>query len=522
MLTFHQADAGQLPSRTLQPFVLAALLMTVVLHSLAAAARLPVEFVLSVLEAVLYGAFVFSNVARPNTLTTAQAEVLGTIPRTMDTVMDTLKLKPNIIRYACCPKCYSTYAPNPSKTKDKYPSICTFRETDKPECGEKLVEKVEHVPTHKTGQVQTTYEPLLIFPFLQIASWLGDILQRPGLKATMTQAWSRTRPRDTPWLDIFDAEALRGFLGPDGKTLFSEQPDGSLHLVFSLFVDWFNPYGNKKAGKSHSIGAIYLVCMNLPQHLRYRPENIYLVGIIPGPKEPELHQINNLLRPLVEELLILWNRGMYFSGATAGEAGLLVRAALIPLVCDIPALRKTGGFAGHMSSHFCSFCELPKDDINDLDRASWPRRTWEQHLHQANQWHDAKTESERVALFKKHGLRWSELLRLPYWDPTRFAVVDAMHNLFLGELRHHCRDVWGLDVKDKGGDGPKMDPHTPQQQYIQIQRVHSALLKRSKTALRKIRKGYLTAVAELNEVVPSSDLFTKEAYITALITWVST
>ena len=50
---------------------------------------------------------------------------------------------------------------------------------------------------------------------------------------------------------------------------------------------------------------IYLALLNLPQNIRYKRENIILVGIIPGPAEPSIH-INTYLAPLVNELLDLW------------------------------------------------------------------------------------------------------------------------------------------------------------------------------------------------------------------------
>lgn len=117
---------------------------------------------------------------------------------------------------------------------------------------------------------------------------------------------------------------------------------------------------------------------------------------------------------------------------------------------------------------------------------------------------------------------------MPYWDPTRYAVVDAMHNLFLGELRHHCREVWGIDVKDKPTS--KATPHTPAEQAEWLSFLTDALRKGvlpsgslAKGALSSVlqpRKGYLAAMAQLNNIVPESKP-TKHAYGTALLAWVS-
>ena len=80
--------------------------------------------------------------------------------------------------------------------------------------------------------------------------------------------------------------------------------------------------------------------LNLPRHERFLQENVLLVGVIPGPKEPPLH-INSFLKPLVDELKQLW---------TGVRLVILVRGALLCVGCDIPAARKVGGFLGHRAT----------------------------------------------------------------------------------------------------------------------------------------------------------------------------
>ncbi len=116
------------------------------------------------------------------------------------------------------------------------------------------------------------------------------------------------------------------------------------------------------------------------------------------------------------------------------------------------------GFAGFSSKNFCSFCRQKKDDIDDIDTFSWQTRTLDEHRKQAEAWRDAVSEEARQALFDTHGIRYSEFLRLPYWDPTKYTVIDPMHAILLGNLRHHCRDIWGMDSESPDGDGTVRSP----------------------------------------------------------------
>jgi hypothetical protein len=46
--------------------------------------------------------------------------------------------------------------------------------------------------------------------------------------------------------------------------------------------------------------------------------------------------------------------------------------------------------------------------------------------------HSLETDEERDDFFKKHGARWTELARLPYFDLVCCMIIDPTHNLFLG------------------------------------------------------------------------------------------
>lgn len=76
---------------------------------------------------------------------------------------------------------------------------------------------------------------------------------------------------------------------------------GDLSLL-TLNVDWFKPFQNA----SYSCGALYLAIANLPRSERFKPENIVLVGVMPGPTEPKTAEMNHYLKSLVDELLELY------------------------------------------------------------------------------------------------------------------------------------------------------------------------------------------------------------------------
>ena len=163
------------------------------------------------------------------------------------------------------------------------------------------------------------------------------------------------------------------------------------------------------------------------------------LGIIPGPHEPPIH-INNFLRPLVDDLLELWKGVPLTSGGSQ-----CVRAALLSVASDLPAIRKITQFLGHKADLGCTRCKFRAEREAGTvgasgsmsyytPKASEPRNHQQVCL-QGNEYRSATTKSAAAEIAQRNGVRYSELVRLPYFDIVRMATVDPMHTFLLGMVK---------------------------------------------------------------------------------------
>lgn len=350
---------------------------------------------------------------------------------------DTLAKAHNITRlnrddfcqYACCPKCFTVY-----ETVDCFevigtqmsPKVCSaakFPRHPRPSmrgvCGANLLKSIQ------IGQKQM-YKPIKVYCYKSIASSISAILSRPG----MLQACESWRNRDIfPGLyaDIYDGRVWQQF----HSTGFFSQPY-SYGLL--LNIDWFEPFEHSV----YAVGVVFMSLLNLPRHIRYNQENVILCGLIPGPKEPSL-TVNSFLEPLIEDLLLLW-RG---KEVDLPSGTICIRAALICISCDSPAMRKVGGFVSHNARKGCYKCTKlfptasfgEKPDYSGFDRNNWISRNHSDFVEVAMKHKHAKTAKERQDIERSHGVRYTVLLTLPYYNAITFCMIDPMHNLLLGSAK---------------------------------------------------------------------------------------
>ena len=354
--------------------------------------------------------------------------------------------KDEFTEYIVCPKCDCVYSPEFCKMAGKFVAqTCRFKaypnhpiKSRQKECGMQLMKKVR-------GKSGFTFKPKKIFPYQSLGKAMQRLFQRPGF-VQCCELW-RTRQKFQHFgymCDIHD-----GLIWKDFEDFLS----APFNYLLILNIDWFSPF---KHG-CYSVGAIYLTIQNLPSAIRNRPENIVLVGIVPGPNEPHL-TLNSYLAPLKDELLSAWNNGMEITvNTTNGEkASYTVRLALTCVACDIPATRKVCGFLSHRATLACNKCMKCFPHVLEsngsfwtncagFDRENFPKRTNADHRQRSQEilrkFQEKGTKTALHDAVSSQGVRYTVLLELPYFDPIRFPVIDPMHNLFLGTGKH-MMEVW--------------------------------------------------------------------------------
>ena len=349
----------------------------------------------------------------------------------------------NFRTYVVCPKCHALYNLEDCIIRNHggllesakcifvhYPNHPHVSRREK--CNTLLIKQVKHGSSYKLV-------PRKVYTYNGLKASLTKLFRRSGFSYNC-EKWRNRKKTQGVYTDLYDGLVWETFQSVNG-TPFLQVPN---NLGLILNIDWFNPFKHVE----YSVGVLYLVVANLPRSERYKIDNVIIVGVLPGPKEPRKH-MNSYLKPLVDELLELWT-GTYF---TAPGVFVPVRCALLCISCDLPATRKVCGFISFSSLHGCSKCMKKftcdafgsKSDYSGYDRETWKVRTKDEHLQQVSKLNDARTATDQQQNEKKYGVRYSELLRLPYFDIVEYHVIDPMHNLLLGTGKY-LMTMW----KDSG------------------------------------------------------------------------
>ena len=181
-------------------------------------------------------------------------------------------------------------------------------------------------------------------------------------------------------------------------------------------------------GASAACGLILMVCLNLPPHLRYKPEYMYFAGIIPDPKQPMETELNHYFRPLVNDIEQSWKFGVRYTATASFPEGCIRLSAIAMVVTDLLAAQHSSQLAGHSANIYCTICKCCQiSTLGRVDHYNW--ELWDdEEIHQhAEEWRDVATLKDRKSIFNKHSTCYSELWWLPYWKPAHQLVIDPMH-----------------------------------------------------------------------------------------------
>lgn len=225
--------------------------------------------------------------------------------------------------------------------------------------------------------------------------------------------------------DIFDGAYYRSLLTKFIKIGDQELPtwffSDPRDIALGLSTDGFGPFKHR----NKTTWPIIIFNYNLPPEERFLKHNIISIGTIPGPNKP--CDPDSFLWPLIQELIQLE------AGVTAfdaiSQALFILRAFLIIIFGDIPAISMLMHVKGHNGFSPCRMCEItgvrtPGDRAtthyvplsrvgfsqNSYDPLNLPLRTHEDFIRKARKVQMAPNNAQHERLAKKYGIKGIPLL----------------------------------------------------------------------------------------------------------------
>ena len=128
-----------------------------------------------------------------------------------------------------------------------------------------------------------------------------------------------------------------------------------------------------------------------------------------------------------------------------------MHCAIGPIVCDLPAGRKLLQLAAVTSNNYCSVCTLAHKHTWGRSDYPWEKRDVRTLRNAAEEWKNASTIALAKQTFDQFGVRFGELWRLSYLDPTIQLTIDPMHCLLEGLVMRHFRGIFYLTSRRQAG-----------------------------------------------------------------------
>lgn len=277
---------------------------------------------------------------------------------------------------------------------------------------------------------RTRMVPYKTYPFLPPSEWIKTFFKQDQFLRLIR---NRPEPSKTDFRDIWDGKILQQFM-MDPENITQPLLKDKMNLALLLYLDFFNPFQRAV----YSCGALYMTVLNIPKGQRFKAKWSMLVGLIPGPSEPEGH-VNSYLSPIVDDLLSLYT-GIEIQ--SFGSEVIFSRSLLLPVLADMPASRKLSQYKSHKADLPCDKCRFQavrekgtrgaSGKMSFYTSQSCPQRTDGKVRKAMNMYKKAASKASAQTISQKEGVKYSELTRLPYFNMVQNFLIDPMHNILMG------------------------------------------------------------------------------------------